>query len=395
MKICILTQPLNFNYGGILQAYALQKVLREMGHNVVTDRLGAPHRLSFCDRVARFMLHSWKRYIGGYVLFNPFRFLFCGLNRSDEYASICVNIERFIAHNINCINFFEGELAPSSQTINEFDALVVGSDQVWRAEYNYLPAYFLSFTQNSTIKRISYAASFGIDNIDNYNNSIRSKCGEWLARFDGVSVREESGVDICHNSFNVDAEVVLDPTMLLTKEDYSTLIELQNPHLSPKKMGQLMTYILNEDAQRDEILDVIASRLSLSPLDIIPKGVFDRRTKSLEDSILPSIEEWLAGFRDSEFVVTDSFHGAVFSIIFNTPFVVIDNHERGSERFNSLLKIFGLERRKISSASEIDNRLLNDYIDWAQINDIRKGWAEKSLHFLALHLNELNNGDKK
>ncbi len=400
MKICILTQPIKYNYGGILQAYALQRVLREMGHDVVTDRFGAPHRLSFTDRVARFALHLYKRYIGGYVLYNPFRFLFCGLSKRDGYDDICVNIERFISQNMECVDFFEGELKPSSQMINRFDALIVGSDQVWRGEYNYLPAYFLSFTERFDIKRIAYAASFGVDNIDNYSGYIRSKGGEWLSEFDAVSVREESGVDICRECFNIDAHLVLDPTMLLSVEDYSALIEMQNvcdsqrggdfqdrfnlQNGSNPQCGYnlLMNYILNKDVQRDAIVAFIASKLSLSPINIIPQGVFDRQTKDLKNSVLPSIEDWLAGFRDSEFVVTDSFHGVVFSIIFNTPFVAVDNHDRGSARFRSLLKIYGLESRLISSVEQIDHKLLNEKIDWSKVNNTRKEWIEKSRSFI-------------
>ncbi|MFI3292430.1 MAG: polysaccharide pyruvyl transferase family protein [Rikenellaceae bacterium] len=386
MKICILTQPLNFNYGGVLQAYALQRVLREAGYDVSTDRFGARLKLPMSERIMRFGFHTWKRYICGYKLFNPFRFLFCGLNRHDEYAQICVNIERFISQQIKCVDFFEGRCAPTSQELNKYDLLVVGSDQVWRAVYSYLPAYFLSFTQNINIKRIAYAASFGVDNIDDYNGSIRSKCGEWLKKFDGISVREESGLEICHKEFGAKAELVLDPTMLLNMEDYLDLIKSHNTyHNTPPKDQTLMNYILNEDTMRNEITNQIASKLSLTPLNIIPHGVFDRRTKDLKDCTMPSIEEWLAGFRDAKFVVTDSFHGAVFSIIFNTPFVVIDNRGRGSARFTSLLKIFDLESRLISSADQINDSIFEP-INWQKVNDTRLKWRQKSLHFLSSNL---------
>ncbi len=378
MKICILTQPLNFNYGGILQAYALQKVIREAGHYVVTDRFGAHQTLSVLERIARFSLHFYKRYLCGYKLYNPYRFLFCSVNMGGEYAKITIHTERFITKYIRCIDLFEGKSQPSTSVASEYDAFVVGSDQVWRWAYNFIPPYFLSFVQGNATKRISYAASFGLDNIEEFDKSTLLKCREWIALFDAVSVREESGVEICRRDLGVDAEWVLDPAMLLDAEDYLELIKPR--HRDQRKKG-LMNYILNESRQRDEIIDCVASTLSLTPLNIVPKGVFNRRSKDLNNSVLPSVEEWLLGIRNSEFVVTDSFHGVLFSIIFNTPFIAIENRDRGSARFYSLLKIFGLESRLISSSTQIDDKLFAP-IDWQIINAKASEWRKKSLLFL-------------
>ena len=121
--------------------------------------------------------------------------------------------------------------------------------------------------------------------------------------------------------------------------------------------------------------------MGLTLLEVMPEEIFNKHTKDISKCIFPSVSKWLAGFRDASFVVTDSFHGTVFSIIFNKPFISIANKKRGVSRFTSLLKIFGLENRLISSREEISDHLL-DGIDFDRINDIKEEWQKKSLGFL-------------
>ena len=108
----------------------------------------------------------------------------------------------------------------------------------------------------------------------------------------------------------------------------------------------------------------------------------------LEDCVFPSVTAWLRAFMDAEMVITDSFHGWVFSIIFNKPFWVIGNEERGLARFNSLLSMFELRNRLIKA-----DRIPSDLsvpIDWNKVNATRKYWQEKSSNFLKTHLNKYN-----
>lgn len=379
MKICILTQPLHTNYGGLLQAYALQKVLRDMGHDVVTDKNGAKQPMSILFRITRFWYHLIKKYIIGDIRFNPFLFLFGFYDKGDHFkAVISRNTNRFIDNHIVTVDFFAGKNAPSKSMLMQFDALVVGSDQIWRPKYSYTPAYFLDFTEGIDIKRISYAASFGNDTFEEYAKNVLNICTIAAKRFDAISVREDSGVELCKKYFGVEAVHLVDPTLLLSKDDYLDLIEEDDKH---EQENILTCYVLDKSEEKHNIIKEIADRLNLSLLYVKPERSYEIGCNNLEQCAYPSVSKWLASFRDANFVVTDSFHGTVFSIIFNKPFIAIVNKERGASRFVSLLKLFGLENRLISSLDDINEDIFS-IIDFNIINNRKCELIKKSKQFL-------------
>lgn len=345
MKIGILTLPLHTNYGGILQAYALQTVLERMGHKVVVidtpNVKSMPSFLAMGKRIA-------KRALGKRVE------IFLERRHNREYPIISQYTQPFIDKYIH-----RKEISSLHELRKEnFDTIVVGSDQVWRPLYftslfktNIRNAY-LAFAGEWNIKRIAYAASFGTDNWE-YTPEQTKTCGELLKLFDAVSVREESGVQLCKEHFGVEAQHVLDPTMLLDKEDYMHLIEAAG---TPKSKGTLLNYILDETPEKRTLMEQIAKNKRLIPFRVNSK--VEDRTAPLEERIQPPVEQWLRGFYDAEFVVTDSFHACVFSILFNKSFVVIGNKERGMARFSSLLKLFNIESRIIVNFD--DFRSLSD-----------------------------------
>ena len=378
MKICILTQPLHTNYGGLLQAFALQKVLRDMGHEVVTDSDGAKRPMAFHMRVVHFAYHLLKRYIIRDKRYNPYQFLFASFKKYG-WNILGLNTDYFIKQHISNIDFFQNNQKPSTEMLRQFDALVVGSDQVWRAIYSYTPAYFLDFTKGIDIKRVAYAASFGKDDVDEYRPSALEKCKDTAPLFNAISVREDSGVTLCKEYFGAEAIHVLDPTMLLEQEDYLATIEEED---KAERSNILMCYVLDKSEEKTAIIKQFTTRLNLTPLEVMPKKNFDASvTGDLEDYIFPSVSKWIAGFRDAEFVVTDSFHGTVFSIIFNKPFVAIANAARGASRFTSLLKIFKLEHRLVSSLEDITDAHFTT-IDFKQVNKTKKLWQTKAIEFL-------------
>ena len=211
----------------------------------------------------------------------------------------------------------------------DFDVIVVGSDQVWRPKYfkDSIEHAYLDFTKDWNIKRIAYAASFGTDEWE-YTPEQTKRCGELLKHFNGISVRE----DLCRTHFGVEAQQVLDPTMLLTKEDYIQLFENTD---TPKSKGTLLNYILDETPEKLALIDQIAQEKNLVLFRVNSK--VENKKAPLQERIQPSVEQWLRGFYDAEFIVTDSFHACVFSILFN-----IGNANRGMSRFTSLLSMFGL-----------------------------------------------------
>ena len=133
-----------------------------------------------------------------------------------------------------------------------YDAYVVGSDQCWRPRYNaFLSSMFLDFVKGEKTKRIAYAASFGTDQWE-FTQEMTSICVPLAQKFDFVSVREDSGLKLCKEHLGVNAVHVLDPTLLLTKEDYTHLIKAEN---EPQSKGTLFNYILDPDAAKSAFIN--------------------------------------------------------------------------------------------------------------------------------------------
>ena len=265
---------------------------------------------------------------------------------------------------------------------NKIDVLIAGSDQVWRPRYNdNIYRSFFDFAEGLDIKRYAYAASFGVDCWE-YTEEQTSKCKKLIESFDAISVREVSGMDLCKTYFNRKAEHVLDPTMLLDKDDYEVLVYKEN---EPVSSGNLFTYILDDSDEKSNIIANIAKSLDLVPFKVMPKKrVSKENIKQIDNCVYPPVTQWLRAFMDAEMVVTDSFHGCVFSIIFNKPFWVIGNKERGLARFESLLSLYGLQERLINNdCMPIDFKVP---IDWSHVNAIKKEWQEKSMNFIKTSL---------
>lgn len=333
MKIGILTLPLNTNYGGILQAYALQTILERMGHDAyLIEKEKKPLYMP---------LWKWPLAFGKRLLRNisgqrwP---IFYERKVNREKPIIEKNTKAFIKEHI------KSKVVSNYSHIKEkdFDIIIVGSDQIFRAGFLHdIEHSFLDFAENWKIKRIAYAASFGTDKWE-YSKRQTKECGRLLKLFDAVSVREFSGVNLCKVHFDVNADFVLDPTMLLSAEDYIQLFENTN---TPKSKGNLLCYILDETAEKTKIINTISEGKGLIPFNVKSKS--DIISAPIADRIQPPVEQWLRGFYDAKFVITDSFHACVFSILFKKNFLVIGNESRGMSRFYSLLKTFGLENRLI------------------------------------------------
>ena len=368
MKIGILTLPLHTNYGGILQAYALQTVLERMGHEVhVIEKEKRPLSINKYKMPLTYGKRIAKNLMGKKV---P---IFYEQKYNREQPIIRQYTDQFIEKYIHLIKYKEFSDIKES----EYDAIVVGSDQVWRPKYfgiNQIEQAYLRFAENWNIKRMAYAASFGTDEWE-YTTKQTSICGELLKRFDAVSVREDSGVKLCKEHFGVEAKHVLDPTMLLNKEDYIKLFEANK---TPKSQGNLLCYFLDETNEKKELIKRIAEEKGLIPFNVKSKS--DDINSPISERVQPPLEQWLRGFYDAEFVVTDSFHACVFSILFNKPFIVYGNRKRGLSRFESLLNIFGLKNLLIANISEYQN--INKPT-WKVVNEILDNHRKHAFAFLS------------
>lgn len=365
MKIAILTQPLYTNYGGILQCYALQVVLERMGHKVQV--LTKPqygrfyciiYPLAVCKRL-------FKRFVLGKktaIFKAPHQII---SQRTNQF------IHQYIHQYIQRVW--------TAKIASHFDAIVVGSDQVWRPLYSQpIEEAFLSFLGDVDIKRVAYAASFGVNHCE-YTEEQRKICSSLLKKFNAVSVRESSGVQLCQEYFDTKAIQLLDPTLLLSDNDYRALIK--NGKTQPSK-GNMLVYMLDWTKEKKELVERIASEKGMIPFWINSETTDENRPFEL--CIKMSVEQWLRSFDDAEFVLTDSFHGCVFSIIFRKQFLAVGNKERGLDRFHSLLALFSLQDRLILFPGEYKSNLFS--IDYNQVRAHLDVFQNQSFTFLKTNL---------
>ena len=376
MKVAIVTLPLHTNYGGLLQAYALKTVLQQLGHDVTVldreEKMPAPKGVKGPFIYARRIFNRLLKSSAAPEIFRERRF-------KEELPVVGANTSVFVEKHINprLIGSF------SDLRKGEFDAFVVGSDQVWRPRY--FPGVedaFLAFAKGWDVKRIAYAASFGTSELE-YESKQLSQCVELLGDFDAVSVREEAGVRMCSEWFDCDAAVhVLDPVMLLPAEEYRSLGSCAGEQ--PAK-GKLATYILDKTSQKQSVVDFMTnvSGLQIHDVSVNP---YDR-SLPVESRVVPPLEHWLCAFADADFVVTDSFHGCVLSILFHKRFIAIGNSSRGMSRLQSLLDMFGLDMRLVHGIDpEDDGEYFMSEPDWKHVDAVLNEKRSECIDFLRNNL---------
>lgn len=365
MKIALVIFRIGPSHGSLLQTYALSHILNNMGHTVTI--INRKDRLSFKTFIKRTLYRTYKTLRG-----ERFDYI---ISTEVMPSRVMKNMNLFVDRRLssNLVEFTEVDFKRSA-----FDAFVIGSDQVWRPKFvQDITYYYLNFAKSfKNIKRISYAASFGVDNWE-YSEEETVLCKKLAQLFDAISVREDSGVTLCNKYLDVRATHVLDPTMLLDDVDYIKLIG--NPCLtSPTKT--LAYSILDQGVIKKSIIDKVSKNLDLTPISI-------KADESELNYVETSIEFWLDEIRKSFFVITDSFHATVFAIIFNKPFIVIGNKFRGTGRLSSLLNMFGLVNRMVFEDENINwEDLLNENINWEKINTKRSLLKAESLNFLKKYL---------
>lgn len=266
------------------------------------------------------------------------------------------------------------------------DCFVVGSDQNWNYSYqmdwNYGDYFYLDFV-NDNKKKLSFGTSFGQPSA-----AIPAQQGSTLfQRFDAISVREEFGVPLCQENFGVKAIKVVDPVFLLDREDYESLA--MRSELKEEEPF-IMVYILNATEEKRKLCRKIQNQLDgiklINVLDCNPGNEDYNRIMMEFDNIKCRIplEDWLYYMQHCQYVITDSFHGSCFSIIFGKPFLTIKNRER--YRFETFEKYESLADRIIDENTEwhIDEWIKD--IDYHSIQEKLKQEIEESKEFLRLHL---------
>lgn len=382
MKIGIVTLPLHINFGGFLQNYALQQVLMSLGHEPITlnQRPRKKKIVELFNGVVKPNIKTLALSVIGKKGQRKYEHFARKSLRPILWEESTRFYNRFIIHTppLNPQKDFNTVCGEYS-----LDAVITGSDQVWRPRYvENLRVNYLGFVPKG-VKKLAYAASFGTDKWE-YEDRDAEKCKELIKDFTLLTVREESAVGLCKEHFSVTSYQTLDPTLLLEKEDYEKLYELEK---EPKSPGSLFCYVLDTTPKKKKLIAKIATEIKQTPFYVNIGESTNHYSKKyilshIEQFKNPSVTKWLRSFADAEMVIADSFHAVAFSIIFNKPFWVIGNKERGLSRFTSILKMFHLENRLLDEDVQLGTHNWKEPIDWDEVNCIRQQWKAKSISLL-------------
>lgn len=342
-KIGIVTINDNNNYGNRLQNYAVQEVLKKNNYEPITLKNDA-----FSNTKEYYILRKIKNF-----------------NYNGNYASDIERANRFREFN-KYIKFSEKKITPYTKINEEYDYFITGSDQVWNPSSRLRDVDVLNFAQPD--KRVSFAASFGVSQIP---KSFEKKVKKEISKFKFISVREEAGKKIIEKlTDRKDIEVLLDPTVLLTSEEWDKVAKRPKQLKSRK---YILNYFLgNLSVERKKQIEKIAKENNCDIINILDKN-------SPFYKIGPS--EFIYLEKNAFLICTDSFHSCVFSIIYNRPFIVMereDDRVSMNSRIETLLKKFKLEDRKYTGKLE-EKDLEYDY---NETYEIIKKEKEKSKNFL-------------
>ncbi len=353
----------NHNYGAVLQAAAL--------HYYVKSILG--FKSEHINYIPKGTKVKWQAKLKSQI---KAVLMGLGLKEKKITHNLFVNPEIFQ-------EFRDKWLPTSAKTFHTFDELsqaslsyshvVVGSDQVWRPSYTGHSSlvYFLAFL-NAGVKKVAYAASFGNDFWE-LNKEDTAKIATEIKSFDAVSVREKSGVDICKNVFEVNAEHVLDPTLLVGRDFFDDILG----DTSESDASDIVYYKLDIDSDFEAFINNATTTLNFTAKNIY----FSSKGRS---HYYRPVDSWLRNIKESKLVITDSFHCVCFAILFEVPFVYYPNDNRGLTRLESLLSLLDLTHhicRGDVDPVELTQELMK--IDYVMVNKKLANLRGLSAKFLA------------
>jgi hypothetical protein len=333
MQIAIITRHAITNYGSILQAYALQKVLEAMGHSItIIDYIRQDEDYRHITGTLLRRSKSWNRNAVSKAVYKAII--------APEYRKAGRRFEAFRKELLNLSRRYSS--ATELQNDKPWaDIYCTGSDQVWGpiGAQSYDPAYFLSFTGDQD-RRIAYAGSFGSTE---FEPDILLAYGKYLGRYDSVSVRESSAVPIVKGFGLPNVFQVLDPTLLVTSEEWGRLIE------KDIQGGYVLIYQVHSNPRMDAYAKAFAGEVGL-PLIRLSTSLH-QITRGGRLVYLPEPWVFLSYIKNARYLITDSFHGTAFAINFGTQFIDVLPSQTQTRNL-SILHLLGL-----------DDRVLTDYMD--------------------------------
>jgi hypothetical protein len=366
MNVAVVTIHDHLNYGAVLQAFALNKIVRELGHQCRTIDLGMEPASS--RRYSR-SKHPGEQLKNLYLLFH----------RNDNHRHR-KRFGDFVRRHIPLSDVRYQSLDQLVASPPQFDVYVTGSDQVWhpvKLDRAIGHAFHLSFAASDRHRLVAYAPSFGVSDIpERHVPRLR----EYLFRYHSLSVREKSGQEIVSRLTGKEAEIVLDPTLLLRVEEYRSIARV--PSISEE---YLLVYPmeLGMDGVFWDMVRRVKERLSLQTVILLPLRFHYRWLLLADKTILDAgPAEFLGLFDRAAFVCTNSFHGTAFSVLFQKGFLCAP-HSVTNSRVHSLLEQLGLLSRQVISADpQRIQKALSETMDYARIRRCLDDRVRRSIAYL-------------
>lgn len=346
MRVGILTFPNSPSFGAALQMRGLYRALQNLGIDVEIIN----YRNTFMSKKKHIRQQNTIKNLAIFLFSIPGKICFHNFEKQLH----------LFPKKLIC------ETDDLKQIADRYDYLICGSDQVWNPlitgeDLN----YFFSFCDDNS-KKISYAASFGVNEL---NGTFAQAVKEQLEKFHCISVREEQGAKIVHGLLNTDCTIVLDPTMLISQEEWRSC----ENKISGLPSKYIAKFIFNHDSNVEAKIKELSENTGLPVVTVGGTAISKLKKGLFTGSIGPS--EWLYVLDHADYVVTDSFHGAAFSIIFHKQLFVSLASSTNS-RLKTLLHTFGLDNRTFGDA------LTDEKIDYKSVQNIMDNKREYSLGFL-------------
>lgn len=387
MKIGIVTFHNAHNYGAVLQAWSLQQYLKQQGHEVQIINL----RLPVIDKLYRLTYKSRKK-VCGFEFVNrmvneslyQMRCLYAGVIKPGSREKY-YKFERFINHSLPVTERYNSydELVKADL---HYDALIAGSDQIWNAVMmkGINPAYFLQFG-NSDALRISYAASIGTEKIPKEYHLLFDR---YLRDFDVISVREKKAKEEIMQHTDKPVALVSDPTFLLKREDFEKITK--KSRVNGKYIYVHNVHLKRVDEALNSVAEELSKRLGLPIIHNWNQKIFTNE----KGHFTGGIEEFLGMVSNAEYVVTNSFHCTVFSIIFHRNFITVP-HFKHPDRMKYLLEELGISEHLIDHARKIPEDLSVLEIDYESVDARKAKMGEAAQQFLKNALNSSATEDNR
>lgn len=360
MEVKVITRHGPINYGSVLQSLATIRVIERLGHNVQIidylrkDERGLKGTLEQLKQKSEFnsaikkILYFMLRYPEDFFAERHFD---CFRKKYLKLTKRCYSLEDL-------------------KTLDA-DVFMTGSDQVWRPVTNGKldEAYFLRFVESS--KKVAYSSSFGKTV---FSDSELNCYKNWLAEYKGIAVREDAAVSIIRklgiaNRFSI-LDQVVDPVLLLSEREWSEMVPI--PNISKQ---YVLIYQIHKNPQIDEYARNLASKFNIPVLKICTAIHQIKRGERM--ALLPDLDKFLSLIKNCSYLVTDSFHGSCFALLFHKKFAEILPQIGTASRNESLMRLVGLENRIVTDFSSFDN-IIQD-INYKRVDDLLQSERKKSI----------------